>query len=129
MPTANEKLDLAYRHLEKVLDAWDAPTDWDDLAVYGFYCLENAVDAAGMHLGLPTPKNHFMRAQLASELHTQHDLPDVEPLLRDLNEARKAAAYGDVEAPDLDAETIATQIEVYLDAVSRLLEEEDDDVE
>jgi hypothetical protein len=75
MQSANEKLALAHRHLEKVLAAWSTPTDWDDLAVYGFYCLENAVEAAAKQLGLPTPKNHWLRADLAGELHANHGLP------------------------------------------------------
>ena len=98
--------------LEPSLAAWDAPTDWDDLSLYGFYCLENAVEAAAKHLGIQTSRKHWEKAELAGELHDQHGLPDVEQLLRDLNEARKAAAYGDVEGPDLDAEEIAMQIEL-----------------
>ena len=41
--------------------------------------------------------------------------------VRDLNDARKAAAYGDTEAPELDAEDSATQIENYVEAVAELL--------
>lgn len=125
MQSANDKLTLARRHLEKVLAAWSIPTDWDDLAVYGFYCLENAVEAAAKQLGLATPKNHWLRADLAGELHAIHGLPDVEPLLRNLNEARKAAAYGDVNAPELNAEDIALQIEAYVLAVEQLVEDSD----
>jgi hypothetical protein len=127
MQSANEKLTLARRHLERVLSAWDAPTDWDDLSLYGFYCLENAVEAAAKHLGIPSSRKHWEKADLAKELHEKHGLPDVESLLRDLNEARKAAAYGDVEAPELDAEDIAMQIETYVEAVEELLETESDD--
>jgi hypothetical protein len=62
---------------------------------------------------------------IASELHRQ-GLPDIAGLLRDLNDARKAAAFGDVERPDLDAEDIASQIEQYVDAVAALLTEDGD---
>jgi hypothetical protein len=55
--TADEKLELAGRHLERVLAAWDEPTDWDDLSLYGFYCLEAAVEAAAIHLGLSTSRS------------------------------------------------------------------------
>jgi len=41
MSDAEGKLKLARRHLERVLAAWDTPTDWDDLSLYGFYCLED----------------------------------------------------------------------------------------
>jgi hypothetical protein len=54
---AEEKLKLAQRHLERVLGAWEeAPTDWDDLSLYGFYCLEAAVEAGALHVGFKTSK-------------------------------------------------------------------------
>jgi hypothetical protein len=121
MATAKDKLKLARRHLERVLVAWDTPTDWDDLSLYGFYCLEAAVEAAAVHMGLATSKKHWEKADSAGELHKRHDLPDVRQLLRDLNDARKAAAYGDVPAPNLDAEDVASEIERYVDAVTALL--------
>jgi hypothetical protein len=62
MATAKDKLKLARRHLERVLVAWDTPTDWDDLSLYGFYCLEAAVEAAAVHMGLATSKKHWEKA-------------------------------------------------------------------
>jgi hypothetical protein len=122
MPNSQAKLELARRHLERVLAALDTPTDWDDLALYGFYCLEAAVEAAAMQLGMTTSKKHWEKVDIAIELHKKHGLPDVGQLRRDLNDARKAAAYGDVPAPDLDAEDLASEIEQYLNAVGQLLE-------
>ena len=104
--------------------AWESPTDWDDLSLYGFYCLEAAVAAAAAHVGLTSSTKHWEKVVAAGELHDKHGLPNVEHLLRDLNDARKAAAYGDAPAPSLDAEAVATQIERYVDAVARLLEGE-----
>ena len=75
MGKAEDKLKLAKRHLERVQAAWDTPTDWDDLSLYGFYCLE-------------------------------------------------AAVYGDVPAPDMHAEDVASEIELYVDAVAELLARE-----
>jgi hypothetical protein len=121
MAKGDRKLELAQRHLRKVQAAWDEPTDWDDLSLYGFYCLEAAVEAAALHFGLRTSKKHWEKVDLASDLHEKKDLPDISDLLRDLNDARKAAAYGDTEAPELDAENIATQIENYVEAVAELL--------
>jgi len=43
-------------------------------------------------------------------------------------DARKAAAYGDVAAPHLDAEEVASQIEQYVDAVAELLKGDAGDV-
>lgn len=116
--TPASKLDLARRHLERVRAAWDDPTDWDDLSLYGFYCLEAAVEAAALHFKLKTTKKHWEKVDLSDDLHEQHGLPDISTLLSELNDARKAAAYGDIERPDLDSEEIATEIENYVDAVA-----------
>jgi hypothetical protein len=45
----------------------------------------------------------------------------VEQLLIELNQARKAEAYGDVPRPELNAEETATEIEEYVDAVEDLI--------
>ncbi len=121
MATGSNKLKLARRHLERVQDAWGDPTDWDDLSLYGFYCLEAAVEAAALHVGLHTSKKHWEKVDLAVDLSRNHSLPDVTDLLGNLNNARKAAAYGDVEQPDLNAEDLAAEIERYVDAVAALL--------
>lgn len=123
MSKAMDKLELAKRHLERVQSAWDEPTDWDDLSLYGFYCLEAAVEAAALHLRLGTSKKHWEKVDIALKLHKKQGLPDISELLSDLNEARKAAAYGDTERPHLDAEGIASDIEEYVDAVTTLLTE------
>jgi hypothetical protein len=65
---------------------------------------------------------HWEKADVAGELHGKHALPDIEQLLRDLNDARKSAAYGDIPAPDLNAEDVASEIERYVDAVADLVE-------
>jgi hypothetical protein len=123
MTIAENKLAIARRHLDRVLDAWEDPTDWDDLSLYGFYCLEAAVEAAARKVGIPVSKKHWEKLDVAANLHVHHGLPDVERLLRNLNDARKATAYGDVDIPDdLDAEEIATEIEEYIDAVAKLVE-------
>ncbi|MGD0228928.1 MAG: hypothetical protein ABSC19_01050 [Syntrophorhabdales bacterium] len=127
MSTASEKLEIARGHLDKVQAAWDEPTDWSDLSIYGFYCLEAAVEAAVLHFGLTTSKKHWEKADNALRLNKMCGLPDVSGLLRDLNDARKATAYGDIQAPDLDAEDIATEIEEYVNAVAALLAREGND--
>jgi hypothetical protein len=121
MSKGSDKLKLARRHLDRVLAAWDEPTDWDNLSLYGFYCLEAAIDAAAQHLGLRSSKKHWEKVDIASELHQKKGLPDVSGLLGDLNDARKAAAYGDIEAPELNPEYIAADIEEYVKAVGALL--------
>ncbi|MBF8276674.1 MAG: hypothetical protein HW390_1747 [Candidatus Brocadiaceae bacterium] len=116
-------LGYANEHLKKVQNAWDYPTDWSDLSIYGLYCLEAAVKAAAIHFRVAIPANHYEKAKIAKQLAQNHGLPDISSLLIVLNSARKARAYGDVEFPEkLNAEDIATQIEDYVIAVTELIE-------
>ncbi len=120
---AKQSLKYAKEHLERVQNAWDNPTDWSDLSIYGFYCLEAAVKAAILHYGLPTTRRHYRKAEIAKQIADQYNLPDISDLLIKLNAARKATAYGDVDFPEeLDAQDTATKIEEYVDAVYRLIE-------
>src|SRR5688572_4236539 len=119
--SAADKLALAKKHLAKVQTAWDEPTDWDNLSLYGFFCLEAAVDAAALHLKMKTSTKHWEKVQLAEIIHEKHGLPDVSGLLVELNNARKAVSYGDIEAPDMDAEELSQEIEAYVEAVAALL--------
>ena len=120
---AAKSLSIAKQHLVRVLSAWDDPVDWADLTIYGFYCLEAAIVAAASHAGMNFRRSHSEKAEVARELFISHQLPDVSDFLWKLNAARKAAAYGDVEFPELDAEDAARRIEAYVDAVSAFLEE------
>ena len=120
---AAKSLSYARQHLARVLDAWDDPVDWADLTIYGFYCLEAAIVAAALHAGLRFKRSHSGKAGAARKLSQSHDLQDVSDFLWDLNAARKASAYGDVDSPDLDPEDVARELEEYVDAVSALLEE------
>ena len=118
---AQAHLDLAKRHLEKVRAAWDEPTDWADLAIYGFYCLEQAVMAAATQYRLRGGKQHRDRVQLANRLHKNKGLPDAGKLLTDLHNAQKYASYGDVRPPRLVAEDVAREIEEYVEAVAKII--------
>ena len=109
---------LARRHLARIQPD---PEDLDDLSIYGLYCLEAAVEAAALHVQIKMTKQHWEKANVAQKLHTQHGLPGIYDLLIDLNDSRKAVAYGDVEAPDLDGEDVANEIENYVEAVEELV--------
>jgi len=122
MASIIEKLTLARRHLERVRHASREPADWDDLALYGFYSLEAAVDCAGLHFGISRGQGHRGRTSLARTL-SKRGLDDVSDLLRDLNEARKSVAYGDIGLPELDAEEVASRIEAYIESISALIEQ------
>jgi hypothetical protein len=119
-PSAEQSLEMARRHLEKVRDAWLEPTDWSDLSLYGFYCLEAAVVAGTTHMGIPVQRTHPSKVAASQTLRANHGLPDITQLLVDLNIARKAAAYGDLDMPDLNAEQLVVAIERYVDAVADL---------
>jgi len=118
---AQRHFELAKRHLQKVQSAWDDPTDWSDLAIYGFYCLEQAVMAAAAEHGLRTKKQHRDKIQLANNLHKKHGLPDIAKLLTHLHRAQKYASYGDVKPPPLDPEDVAREIEEYVEAVGKIV--------
>lgn len=119
-PDALEKLRLAETQLDRVLSSWDEP-DWPDLSIYGFHTLENGVDAACLHVGMRLVRDHPSRVEAARQLHEEHGLPDVSGLLYDLNEMRKSESYGDIEAPELDAEETAMDIERFINAVRELV--------
>lgn len=105
-----------------MLSAWDEPTDWSDLSIYGFYCLEAGVVAAALHAQGKAPRGHTAKAKAARQLSTAYGLPDIGDLLVDLNNMRKYEAYGDTEySEDYEAEDIAGAIERYVDAVRDLL--------
>src|SRR5947207_1340531 len=97
--SAVQGLEMARKHLLKVLEAWPDPTDWADLALYGFYCLEAAVVAAAVHAGIVVQRTHPSKVTASETLRDHHGLPDISQLLVDLNVARKAAAYGDLDLP------------------------------
>jgi len=65
--TAEEQLELAKKQLLRVQEAWDPPK-WDDLSFYGFYCLENAVTAAGTYAKITLKKTHAAKADAARQL-------------------------------------------------------------
>jgi hypothetical protein len=117
----SDYLKRAEHHLARVQRAKDEPTDWYDLTIYGFYCVEAAVMTAAAHVGMPVDRTHPAKTQAATRLAAEHGLPDVSNLLRILNSARKAAAYGDAHLPKLDARQIASQIERFVQAVQEMV--------
>ena len=102
--------------------AWLDPVDWSDLSLYAFYALENAVMAAADQLGVTWERTHPSKVAAARALHQQNGLPDVAPLLQELNEIRKSESYGEVRPPStFDAEDIAVAVEDYVEAVDGLI--------
>jgi len=73
-------------------------------------------------MGIEASYAHAEKAEIAAKLYEDHGLPDVSGLLIDLNAARKGAAYGDIEGPDLDPGDVATEIEEFVEAVAKVIE-------
>ena len=119
----NQFLRLAERHLERVRKAVEGP-DFSDLGTYGLYCLEALVNAAALKSGKRLLKSHWDKAKEARLLQRKHGFPDVSRLMSDLNDLRKAEAYGDdedLDTSDFDAEEICEKIEEYYNSVKEFL--------
>lgn len=126
-PTAEEQLELAKSHLDRVfVAAWD-PVDWADIGNYGLYALEAAVMAGAKAVEIEIKPAHWAKSDAAVQLAEDHGLPDVSELMGELNDTRKAANYGDVARPDLDAEDVAAEIEAYVLAVEAIVTGTDDE--
>jgi len=121
MADAKAFLTRAESHLRRVRAAAPHPTDWYDLTIYGFYCLEAAVVAAATHTGFLVPPTHPGKRAAAEKLAQDHGLPDVSVLLPMLNAARKAAAYGDTTLPPLDPVRLVRDLERYVAAVGQMI--------
>lgn len=81
------------------------------------------VRAAQLHLGRTPSNKHWEKAKEAERLHSDHNLPDIGELMRQLNTARKVHAYGDAEFEDdaLDAKYVAKLVADYFEAVQGLI--------
>ncbi len=83
--------------------------------------------AAASALGLTIKKTHWDKLDAARILHDKHGLPDIAALLEELNELRKGFSYGElVTEPSLSAQDIASEVETYVDAVQRFLDQAED---
>jgi hypothetical protein len=120
--TPTNFLQLAAKHLGKVQAARHGP-DWGDLAMYGLYCLEALVRAATLKDGEKPHTTHWEKVNQAKSLAKIHGFPNIDKLMRLLNDVRKAEAYGDEEFDESshDANDIADQIAAYFDAVAKFV--------
>jgi hypothetical protein len=104
---AKAALDRAKQHFQR---ASADPEDADEVFVWSFYALENAVVAASICAGAEFAKNHWSKAAAARKLCQKQKLTDVSDLLSDLNEARKGTAYGDVDEPEIEPQDVIDQV-------------------
>ena len=92
---------------------------------FAFYAYENAVVAVAEARGIKWTKNHFEKAKLAEKLFDDGVLStDVSDKLPELNELRKSIAYGEPgpELEALDLQSLATDLEDFLDEVEAIIE-------
>ena len=123
MKEAQAAFERAQRHLKRASENSDDP---DEVFIWGFYALENAVVAAAIQAGAPFAKNHRSKATAARGVANKCNLPDVSNLLGDLNEARKGSAYGDVDAPEIDPKEVLAQVGRYVKEVEELLQKNEE---
>lgn len=116
--SAKDALELAKEQYQKADDHSDDP---DQVFVWCFYALENAVVAAATHADEEFQRNHWTKAQAARRLSRDQGMTDVSDLLTDLNDARKGTAYGDVEVPDIKPEHVLAEVRRYIEEVQKLL--------
>ena len=116
---AKAALERAKKHYQR---ASENPDDPDEVFVWSFYALENAVVAAALHMGAEFVKSHWSKATAARKLSQRHKLADVSDLLSDLNEARKGTAYGDVDEPEISPEDVLADVGNYIDEVEALFQ-------
>jgi hypothetical protein len=116
---AKAALERAKQHFVR---ACADPDDADEVFVWSFYALENAVVAAALQAGAEYVKNHWSKATAAHKLSQKHKLADVSNLLADLNEARKSTAYGDVDTPEIEPADVLEEVGSYIQEVEALLQ-------
>lgn len=116
--SAKDALQRAKVQYEKAQENSD---DDDQVFIWCFYALENAVVAAATHADEDFRRDHWTKAEAARRLARDSGMTDVSDLLRDLNDARKGTAYGDVEEPEIDPEDVLEQVGDYIGEVEKLL--------
>ncbi len=116
--SSTAKLNLAKQQFARA----DSNTaDEENVFIWSFWGLENAIMAAADHAAIEATKQHWAKGEAARKLARNHGLPDVCDLLRDLNDARKSVAYDDTEAPDLDPLEVLASFKDYLERVTEFL--------
>jgi hypothetical protein len=124
---AKAALQRAEKQLRKEQDAWDGTDEClEDVLVWAFYALENAVIAAAKVLNLHRKKkrSHKTNIRLADKLLAQRAVAsDISELLEKLNAARQRATYDDPTkaAAGLDLEDVLSQIEQYIEEVKAMV--------
>jgi hypothetical protein len=125
------KSDLARKHLARASAAFKAG---DPVVGVTFLHLagEAAIVALSERHGIATERQHWRKAEAATELHTRGIVPaDLSPILELLNQARKDAGY-EGEDPDFGDHTPGdplSSVEIAVDAAEQATQPAEDHVQ
>lgn len=121
---ALKALERARKQCDRVNEAsWD-PQEPELAVTWAFYAYENGITAVAEALMIPWQKTHPSKVALARKLFQDKVLlVDIADLLQSLNDLRKDVQYGDPgrDLSEVDLEDLATQLEVFLDEVERIV--------
>src|SRR6266852_1274892 len=117
---AREHIDLASEQWERAAsDSWE-PADSSSCVTNAFYAYENLIVAAAEAHDLAWARNHYKKADLATELFKKNILTkDLHDELLRLNDLRKDVSYGEPgsELADEDLETLVSDLEHMIEEV------------
>jgi uncharacterized protein (UPF0332 family) len=116
-----QKHELAREHLGDARSAIDEDR-WKEAVNALFYGAEAAVVYVADHYRIDTKKQHWMKADVATQLFREGRLEaDYGPLLRNLNAARKEIWYeGEEPALVEELETLAGSVEELVKTAEKL---------
>jgi|SRR5271157_2803735 len=121
---ARQHLDLAREQFDDACTDWWEPADAGSCVSNVFYAYENLVVAVAESHNLPWKKNHYDKAALATELHTQNILSKGlgDEILR-LNNLRKDVHYGEpgFELGEEDLESLVSDLEGIVNEVESMI--------
>ena len=120
-----DKFTLAKEQLDRANGSWGGTNDEpENVIMWCFYALENAVVAAAEATGWKWKRTHHDKVELAKKLHSKGIVNlDVSGLLTTLNEARKDVAYGEPGSMlrEIDLEDMLSQVEEFMEQVKGIL--------
>lgn len=122
---AKEKFALAEKQLDRAQSFWGGTDDEpEQVVMWCFYALENAVVAAAEAKSWKCKKTHPAKVETAQKLYSEGGITlDVSDLLKKLNEARKDVAYGEPGfiLSEIDLEDTLSQVEMFIEQVKGIL--------
>ena len=123
---ARKHVDHATAQWNRAASDWWEPADPASCVTNVFYAYENLVVAVAEAHDFPWVKNHYKKADLASELHEKGILTkDLKDEMLRLNGLRKNVSYGEPVSDLLDEnlEGLVVELEGVLEEVESMITE------